>query len=114
MKHKDDAPHIDVSFNSKADGVHCSFNTAIFGHDIPAWYIGVVGEDSPAAFVKALRMLADNIETRPAWASPSATVFTVGGNLLAVDRREADACQRGVDGCCVDHQGTEDVSCESW
>jgi len=31
---------------------------------------------------------------------------------LAAWRDEADPCQKGTDGCCIDHQADE--SCEPW
>lgn len=33
---------------------------------------------------------------------------------VATDRAEDEPCQRGTDGCCIDHVTGEESSCQTW
>ena len=33
---------------------------------------------------------------------------------IALDREEHEPCQAGTPGCCVDHDGANDESCQPW
>lgn len=53
-------------------------------------------------------------ETRPGFYRAVSDLYEAYEARIARDRDEDEPCQRGIIGCCIDHHGEREDTCETW